>query len=598
EVDWKVGTGAQQAGWVAGRYSDANNFITARYAYPAGGGELGLYKRVSGNWVQLGAVTLGRMASGSTHRIKLEMNGASLKVYWNGVLRISAVDSFNQGMKKHGILWDAAYDSSSGYDNLLVTTGAGGTSVQSFGLVVSHKQLSPGLHLLSVPVNPGGTKLNPALTGQSNAKLARWVVRDVPHYEVMGEYNNLPLTAMQQGQGYWVYLSNAVTLSVTTDASGDSQSFVIPLSAGWNLIGYPFTTPVPFDPDAIQVREMTSLNYVSLREAAQQGWLDEAFWTYTQDTGYVMVHPSLPQALRELEPWRGYWVHTTRPLELILPSPRNVPTFQRANAPTPGLNEWSLRLVVRGQTGEDACVLGVSRAAGQGEYLAPKPPPPPMPGPAVYLVGGYPSPNPSPSGEGSAGTPRAGVMEAGRRAYAVSLRSAVNGKAVWEVEVNPQGAMQPLTLTMPNLAQLPRSLKVYLLDTETGQRRYMRTVPAYTLNATDKPRRFQIVVEPAGAERKLLSALAATAGGSSRPVLLSFVLGTEANVMMEVVSPTGKLIARSPAPVRRSAGLNTLMWDGKDQRGSVLSRGLYLLRVTATDDEGRTMSLVRLVSLR
>jgi hypothetical protein len=308
-----------------------------------------------------------------------------------------------------------------------------------------------------------------------------------------------------------------------------------------------------------------------------------------------MVHPTLPQALRELEPWRGYWVHTTRPLELILPSPSRLPALSRAASTrrSNSVDEWSLRLVVKGQGSEDACVLGVSRAAAQGEYLAPKPPPPPEPGPVLYF--------PVASRDnGSAGFQTADRMSAPRAGgtYAVSLRSGLASKAVWEVEVNPQGATQPLTLTMPNLSQLPRNLKVYLVDAETGQRRYMRTVNGYTINAADKPRRFQIVIEPAGAERKLLSALAATGGGSGKPVLLSFVLGSEANVMMEVVSPTGKLIARSPAPVRRSAGLNTLLWDGKDQRGSMLGRGIYLMRITATDDEGRTMSLVRPVPLR
>jgi hypothetical protein len=558
EADWKARTsGALWAGFVV-RYSDSNNNLLVRYDSAHAGGELGLYRKVGGSYTALGAAILGGMAGGSTHKLKVEMTGANLKVYWDGTLRIDVNESYNQAMTKQGLAWDSNVDNGSGYDNLLITSGS-------------------GLYLLSLPFNPDGSKLSPALVNQSNAKMARWIAQaDVPHYEPVGESHALALASMQRGQGYWVRLINPVTLSAPSDSSLKDQPFALPLTAGWNLVGYPFADDMPFDLDKIQVREANAATSISLREAAQRGWADETLWTYAQESGYAMVHPTLPQALRELETWRAYWVRTTRPLELILPAPSRVPSLSRAPAVRRSntLDEWLLRLVVQGQGSEDACILGVSRsAAGPGEYFALKPPPSPEPGPVLYFPSGQSQPS------------------------AVNLRSGVVGKTVWEVEVNPQGASQPLTLTMPNTAQMPRSLKIWLEDTETGQRRYMRTVSSYNVNSNGKPRRFRIIVEPAGAERKLLSALATT-GGQGSPVLLSFVLGTEAQVGMEVISPTGKLVTRTPAPVRRSIGLNTMIWDGKDNRGSVLPRGVYLLRVTAMDDEGRTMALARPVTLR
>jgi hypothetical protein len=467
------------------------------------------------------------------------------------------------------------------YDNFVVKGSIGGASIHLTGSTTIQKQFASGLHLLSLPSNPSGSKLSAALIGQSQSKVAQWNSQaGTPHYEVVGENSTLPLAAMEVGRGYWVHLDSPIMLTVSTEQALKDQSFTLSLTSGWNLIGYPFTDSMLFDLDAIQVRENGSATALSLREAAQQGWLKDVFWTYIEGKGYLVVHPTLPHALRELEPWRAYWVHATRPLEIILPSHSRLSALNRAAVTrrSKSADEWSLQLVVRGQGSEDTCLLGVSRVAGSGEYVVRKPPPAPEPGPTLY----FPS-IPNQNGQS--------------QPYAVSLRSTLAPQAKWDVEVNPQGSSQPLMLTMPNLAELPRSLKVWLVDMKTGQRRYMRTVNSYNVNSDGKPRRFQIIVEPAGVERKLLSALAAS-GGSGKPVLLSFVLGNEAYVSMEVINPTGKLVARSPVPVRRSAGLNTLIWDGRDSRGSILSRGVYLFRVTATDDEGRMMSLVRPLSLR
>jgi hypothetical protein len=495
------------------------------------------------------------------------------------VLRITASESFNQSATRHGLAWWWD-DVNTAYDNLVVSSSLGGMNIGSDSSAIVQKQFTSGIHLVSLPFNPNGLKSSPSLIGQGSAKIARWNPQaGVPYYDVMGEYDALPLSTMEMGRGYWVRLSNSLTLTAPPRQTLKDEPFTLSLSSGWNLVGYPYVNPISFNLDAIEVREVSSTVSISMREAVRQGWIDDVFWTHETTNGYVMVHPTLSQALRELEPWRAYWVRTTRPLELTLPAPSRARAFNRAAAPrrSTSAEEWSLRLVVRGQGSEDACILGVSRATAQGEYLAPKPPPVPEPSPTLYF--------PSVSNQTGQSQP-----------YAVSLRSALSGKAVWEVEVNPQGSAQPLTLTMPNTVEVPRNLKIWLEDAETGQRRYMRTVSSYTVSS-GKPRRFRIIVEPAGAERKLLSAMAAT-GGSGRPILLSFVLGDEARVSMEVISPTGKLMTRSPAPVRRSAGLNTLIWDGKDSRGSVLPRGVYLFRVTATDDEGRTMALVRPVPMR
>jgi hypothetical protein len=38
------------------------------------------------------------------------------------------------------------------------------------------------------------------------------------------------------------------------------------------------------------------------------------------------------------------------------------------------------------------------------------------------------------------------------------------------------------------------------------------------------------------------------------------------------------------------AGFNVFCWDGRDSQGHVTATGLYLYRVRATDENGRTVS--------
>jgi hypothetical protein len=162
------------------------------------------------------------------------------------------------------------------------------------------------------------------------------------------------------------------------------------------------------------------------------------------------------------------------------------------------------------------------------------------------------------------------------------------------VEVLPSPGSATVTLDWSNLTGVPKSVRLTLVDVETGKRYYMRTQGGLTVPARGaSPRRFKLIASTDISGRRLLSALNATGGRGSGAVLVSFVLGSEADVTLEVLSPTGKVVSRPLGATRRSAGLNTLTWDGKDPLGRVTPRGVYLLRVTATDDEGRTMSLTQ-----
>lgn len=60
------------------------------------------------------------------------------------------------------------------------------------------------------------------------------------------------------------------------------------------------------------------------------------------------------------------------------------------------------------------------------------------------------------------------------------------------------------------------------------------------------------------------------------------------DVRLEVLDSSGRVV-RVIAPEENGAGDHGLTWDGKDQSGSPSPEGLYSLRVTATDSEGKTV---------
>jgi parallel beta-helix repeat protein len=80
-----AGVGGRMANYLA---SDINGYMA--FAEPGAQGVY-IYKRINGNWTQLGAITTP-IAINTDYVLKLAMSGTSLKAYWNGALVISVTD--------------------------------------------------------------------------------------------------------------------------------------------------------------------------------------------------------------------------------------------------------------------------------------------------------------------------------------------------------------------------------------------------------------------------------------------------------------------------------------------------------------------------
>ena len=97
------------------------------------------------------------------------------------------------------------------------------------------------------------------------------------------------LTEMSTGQGYWLQTTDEGQIQL----NGSEKSSIIPLSKGWNLIGYPTT----FTQDILDALK-----------SIEENWSKIVFYT---DGIWLGADASLPPSLwtmNELKPGAGYWL--------------------------------------------------------------------------------------------------------------------------------------------------------------------------------------------------------------------------------------------------------------------------------------------------
>ncbi len=136
-------------------------------------------------------------------------------------------------------------------------------------------------------------------------------------------------TSSAPGRGFWAGFIGEPSVIPVGIVPDQSQPATIHLKKGWNLIGQPFISAVPWDLSRIRVQK-DSLEK-SLEEARDAGWVRDYAWGWKPDASsaaggayYLVCDPTLiPGAVGELAPWRAYWFRALVDCDLILPPPSN-----------------------------------------------------------------------------------------------------------------------------------------------------------------------------------------------------------------------------------------------------------------------------------
>lgn len=468
----------------------------------------------------------------------------------------------------------------------------GATATVYFRVVLP--TLDPGLHLFSLPfVYESSSVPTPTdifgLAG--GVQVARWWTGDSSYHIYPDAFASFyppdatPPTGVvpspAAGLAYFVNLPTEVTLNVTGTPVTSPNAYRIrlyrgtQLPRGWNMIGDPFTSTVGWS----SVQFETNGVVQGLSAAVASGVTDGVLFSFVNTaTGGYYTFPSDPFAAT-MEPFQGYWVHVNKDTTLLI-TPPSVGASQVRPAAMPVASPkdgWRLQLAVAAAGLEDPCnYVGVS-AAATGSYSTSTAVPEP---PAVD------------SRLTACLVERQWGDQSG--AYAMVLKPS-SGKQTWDLEVTCRLAQTEVRLRWPELnAVVPAGTALVLQDLDSGQEVYMRTSAGYTYNSGEGGvRHLRITAAPAGSLSSLgitgLSVQAAPGGGMA----FTYALSQPAGVTAEIRNISGKLIRRLTAGQSTGGQVELLVWNGRNEYGSKVPGGRYLLSIVARAESGQTVQALR-----
>ena len=464
---------------------------------------------------------------------------------------------------------------------------------QTFTLTVQ-----PGANLISVPGYPVGTDAEALGIAANQLLLAHWDPTLVSSTNAYG-YRTYPSTPpLAPGIGYWLMVKAQKTITFQGNPPAQDQSYLIPLRAGWNQIGHPFLKTVSKGSLSVLSGTTDTAQAISLAAAASQGLISGTIWKHTPAAGFTEAN--------SLEPYKGYFVLAQADIFLMVPAvnplgnnpitalPNGDPIVgdtrgraaahrSRASMGTALENTrqqvtdgWRVRVAARVGDAVGSVVVGASRAATDGfdaVYDAPRPPD----------MGNY---------------VRLGVRhsEWGRAAgdYAIDIRPEGAPKTSWDVNLETNQRNQQIFLSWTDHYSVPKDVRLYLVDLDGGQRRYLRTTGSLVLNSGETgQRRLRIEATRGGASMLAITNLLVTPTRGLGTLDVQFTLSADALVDADVLSPSGRKVRQLTRSRAYTVGANHLPWDGRSDPGVKLAPGMYLLQITATTEEGQSVRALR-----
>ncbi len=429
--------------------------------------------------------------------------------------------------------------------------------------------LPAGISLVSIPIQ----LLDPSpqtafgFSSPEETKIAWWDPQK--EGDIKYRFAN-EISALEPGKGYFVKLPDERILQWTgvPTRTQDNNLFVINLQRGWNLIGLPRPGSVPLSD--VNVKRASDQNPIAFTSPNNR--ITEPYaWTYSNtERRYQLVYPEIGE-FGTFDALKGYWVYAHEPCQLLIPAQSRSVYVARKRSQIEG---WFFRVEAVAGDFTDSIVVGKNSTRLQAQK-------PPV----------------SPEGQ----PVRLSIVDEQGRSWGASI-SDDKGRMIWKLLLEAGRSVEKVTLRFPDLGYLPKDLGVYLIDEGTGQKRYLRTTASVTFNFT--PSRGET-------ERKVLQ-LAIVPGATGllrivglkaepmrgRGVAIQFALTKHAQTQVEVLTLTGRKVATVESGQNRSAGRHQVIWQGRNGNGQPLPSSAYIVRVSATDEEGRQVQATAVLRLR
>jgi flagellar hook assembly protein FlgD len=389
-------------------------------------------------------------------------------------------------------------------------------------------------------------------------------------------YPNPAASTFRLGKGYFIsYTPNGaprnMPLSTLGIAADDTRPFNVPLNAGWNMIGNPFTFAI----DWTKVKVIDNGVVKSHDQAVADGAISSVVYGFVSGT-YVLDF--------RLEPWLGYWVRALRNVTLQIDPTTDRLAGRAANvagssrAVLGAGDGWTIRLNAQvGNARDESTMVGVSSRASDAfdGFKAEKPPV--LEGPFVRVSVDHP--------------------EWGQNAgeYGVDVRSAGLTTKSWSFSVTSNQPGKPITLTWPDAIASSRKVNLKLTDLSNGQVRDLRSASSYnwTAGQDESIRKFKLeAVAKTGTSDLKVSGLAARQPSRSSGMNVSYSLNSTADVEIRVLTTSGRAVRSVTGRSSRAAGTHQATWDLKDDKGISMPSGSYLVEVKAQNSDGQSARAV------
>ncbi len=378
------------------------------------------------------------------------------------------------------------------------------------------------------------------------------------------------------------------------------------LERGWNIVANPYVYDIPLNYlSFVGTDNPSSITPQTFRDAVNAGLVRGGVFFYNTTTKSYDFFENISDPIR---PFQGYWMflnsrsilryaQPTQRLSVVLPDPNTgtePPTKARKNVgaiasgrafvANPTMENWKVQLIAqnRGGATDKATLFGVSAQAKDGDDSRDLPkPPPPVEG-YVYV-----------------GITKSGDKDAAPSRYAQDLKTP-GGTKTWDFDVQADED-GPVTLSWPNLAKMPRRLRLQIKDKQTNKVTTLRGQSSVTVNVRKGvPSRFQFIAGPQPTTLLDITGLRAAKGGRGvGGYAFEFNVTRAATITGRVLTQNGKEVARFATGRAAEPGtLQRIAWNGRAQDGSALPTGPYLVEIQARGDEDekvtRTQSFISL----
>lgn len=438
-----------------------------------------------------------------------------------------------------------------------VTVGPSVSGLAFTGYQIFRHDFTAGWQLFSLPCVPTTNTL-PAIFG-STPTVYSWD-------PIARTYNSIS-DPLEQGVGYWARLASATSVAVVGQAATD-DSFTIPLTRGWQLLGNPFATPLDWSRTQVAKDGVA----VSLTQAAANDWFLPYAWGYTGSTPHL-IHDFVAGASPIVQPWEGFWVYAGQAVSVVLyPEAASVSAVRSAAKPAGFAIPISAEC---GDVVDSGHLLGVAPASLVGSE-----------GLGVVAP-------PALQGDLSLRFTRAGSDAA----YGVDIRSDSAKSWTWTMRVTSRAANQPVTLTFGDMRSLPREFDVLLTDKSAGKTISLRTNTSYVLEAGSEGTTRDLTITVRQVGRGLRIAALTTESTSRGNCSVRYTLSAPAEVTARVLNLAGREVARIAESRTQDAGAQSLDWNGRTSLGSSVASGTYVVELEAVSGAGERTRATAQVTL-